>query len=226
MKMEAHPAPAPDSPRRRSGGRPSQAEALKRDERLVEIAAAMFMERGFDATTIDAVAEAASVGKATVYARYRDKAELFAAVLRRQIDRWFPRDEPAVPTDARLDDVLLDIARRMLATALTPEAVAISRIIMSQAVRFPDLARLVHTEGSQRKVASLSELLRVYAAKGEIAVEDPEMAAELFTSLVIGRQTRLAILGIEVDRAHLDRRLRAAVALFLDGIRPRPAAES
>ena len=48
----------------------------------------MFMKHGFDGTSIDAVAEAASMSKRTVYARYRDKNELFSAVLRDLIDRW------------------------------------------------------------------------------------------------------------------------------------------
>ena len=83
----------PDKGRRHSGGRPSHDEAIKRDERLIEIAASMFMERGFEGTSIDAVAEAASIGKATLYARYKDKSELFAAVLQRQIDRWLAMHE-------------------------------------------------------------------------------------------------------------------------------------
>lgn len=46
------------------------------------------MKFGFDGTSIDAVAEAAGVSKRTVYARYRDKNELFSAVPRKLIDRW------------------------------------------------------------------------------------------------------------------------------------------
>ncbi len=207
--------------RRHSGGRPSQAEALKRDERLVEIAAAMFMERGFDATTIDAVAEAASVGKATVYARYKDKAELFAAVLKRQIDRWLAVDDTPTSPSGGIEDTLLAVAKRMVATALTPEAIAIHRIVSSQAGRFPELAKLVFREGVQCKTTRFTDLLRGFADRGEIAAEDLDVKAELFASLIIGRQIRLALLGIEIDRDQLERRLRIAVKLFLDGARSR-----
>ena len=209
------------NPRRHSGGRPSQADALKRDERLLEIAAAMFLERGFDATTIDAVAEAASVGKATVYARFKDKADLFAAVLRRQVDRWLASNEAALSGDERIEDALLALARRKVAKALTPEAVAINRIVGAQAGRFPDLAKLVYQEGAQRSTAQVADLLRGFVARGEIAIDDLEITAELFSSLIIGRQIRLALLGIEIDPDELDRRLRAAVTLFLNGVRPR-----
>ncbi|MCW6512884.1 TetR/AcrR family transcriptional regulator [Lichenifustis flavocetrariae] len=208
-------------PKRHTGGRPSQEEALRRDERLVEIAARMFMERGFDATTIDAVAEAASVGKATVYARYKDKAELFAAVLKRQVDRWLAVNDASMPAEGTIEEVLLALARRKIAIALTPEAVAINRIVSAQAGRFPELAKLVYKEGSQRSTAQIAELLRGFVHTGEIVTTDLEITAELFSSLIIGRQIRLALLGIDIDPEPLDQRLRAAVQLFLNGARPR-----
>src|ERR1700712_1017939 len=74
--------------RRGTGGRPTREAAARRDERLIAVATRLFMERGFDATSIDAVAETAGVSKPTVYARYRDKRDLFTAVLRATIQRW------------------------------------------------------------------------------------------------------------------------------------------
>ncbi len=215
--------PAPPKARRGSGGRPSQGEALRRDARLVEIAAAIFMERGFDATTIDAVAEAACVGKATLYARYRDKAALFAAVVQRQIDRWLSVSATEAPGPGeRVADVLLAMGRRMVAAILIPEAIAINRIVTAQAIRFPELAHMAHREAWQRSNASIATVLDHFARDGQIAVEDGEMAADLFLSLVVGRLSRLAMLGIAIDPEQVDRRVEAAVALFLHGVAVRP----
>jgi TetR/AcrR family transcriptional repressor of mexJK operon len=211
----------PDKARRHSGGRPSHDEAMRRDERLIEIAASMFMERGFEGTSVDAVAEAAGIGKATLYARYKDKGELFAAVLQRKIDRWLAMNETGEPATGRIEDVLLARARRTVAAALTPEAIAINRIVMAEAARFPSLAKLVHEQGWQRSNAAVAAVLDQFAKNGQIDVEDTSVAADLFLSLVIGRQTRLAMLGIETDPNQIDQRVRAAVKLFLDGVRPR-----
>ena len=214
--------PVPKKTRRGSGGRPSQEEALRRDARLVEIAAAMFMERGFDATTIDAVAEAASIGKATLYARYRDKAALFAAVVQRQIDRWLIVSATEIPTPGeRAADVLLTMGRGMAAAILIPEAIAINRIVTAQATRFPELAHMAHREAWQRSNASVAAVLEYFERDGQIAVEDSEMAADLFLSLVVGRLSRLAMLGIAIDAEQVERRVEAAVALFLQGVVPR-----
>jgi TetR/AcrR family transcriptional repressor of mexJK operon len=214
--------PLTEKARRHSGGRPSHDEAMRRSERLIEIAASMFMERGFEGTSIDAVAEAAGIGKATLYARYKDKGELFAAVLQRKIDRWLAMNEADQGTSGDIEEILLALARRTVAGALTPESTAINRIIMAEAARFPKLAKLVHEQGWQRSNSFVAALLDQFVKSGQIEVEDTIVAADLFLSLIIGRQTRMAMLGIETDADQMDQRLKAAVKLFLNGVRPRP----
>src|ERR1700722_7279727 len=214
----------PDKARRHSGGRPSHDEAMRRNERLIEIAASVFMERGFEARSVDAVAEAAGIGKATLYARYKDKGELFGAVLQRKIDRWLAMNETDErAATGRIEDILLARARRTDGGGLTPEAVAINRIVMAESARFPTLAKLVHEQGWQRTNAAVAAVLDQFVANGQIQVEDTNVAADLFLSLVIGRQTRLAMLGIETDPGQIDQRVKAAVNLFLNGVRPRPS---
>lgn len=83
-------APRRELPKSR-GGRPTKTAAIERDQRLIEVATRLFLDRGFDATSLDAVAEAARVSKPTVYSRYGDKRGLFAAVLRREIARCLRR---------------------------------------------------------------------------------------------------------------------------------------
>ena len=206
--------------RRGTGGRPSQAEALRRDARIVDIAARMFMDRGFDGTTMDAVAEAASVGKATLYARYRDKGALFAAVFRRAVDRWLAPlgDAAALGATSDLRSALLSIARAMLGQALAPEAVTINRMVIAQALRFPEIAQLAQTEGWARSNAAVAALLARFATADEITIADPHLAGDFFLSLVVGRQTRLAVLGIVTDPLQIEERLVAAVDFFLRGI--------
>jgi len=209
--------------KRYTGGRPCAEEAVRRDARLIDIAAQMFMERGFEATTIDAVADAANIGKATLYARYRDKSALFDAVFQRQIDRFvIPLCDAATsPTTVRVEDALVRVSRRLIGVALAPESIMVHRILISEANRFPELARIAHELGWQRSNVILAKMLRHFADDGQIAVADPELAAEYFVSLVVGRLVRLALLGIATDPAQIERRMHSAIAMFLDGARPR-----
>src|SRR5882762_10152850 len=178
--------------RRGAGGRPTREEAVRRDARLLDVATALFMERGFDGTSIDAVAEAAGVSKPTVYARYHDKRDLFAAVLRQRIRLWLAPLSAAAEAQATeassesIKTTLHELSRHMLAYTLAPEAGALQRILSAQAVQFPELAKLANEEGWLRAVRAVSSLLGQAAARRQIKVDDPELAADIFLNLVLG----------------------------------------
>src|SRR5437879_13915960 len=125
-REEARTAERPH--RRGSGGRPTRQEATRRDLRLLDVATTLFMERGFDGRSFDAVAEAAGVSKPTVYARYHDKRDLFAAVLRGRIRLWLAPLSAAAEAQATeaspksIKTTLHELSRHMLAYTLAPEA--------------------------------------------------------------------------------------------------------
>ena len=191
--------------RRGSGGRPTREEAVRRDARLLDAATTLFMERGFDGTSIDAVAEAAGVSKPTVYVRYRDKRDLFAAVLRGRIRDWLAPLSAAAEAQATeanpksIETTLHELSRHMLAHALLPECATLQRILAAQAVQFPELAKLAHEDGWLRGVRGVAILLQHFAARGLIKVDDPELAADLFLNLLLGYSARLALHGIAID---------------------------
>jgi TetR/AcrR family transcriptional regulator, mexJK operon transcriptional repressor len=193
--------------RRGAGGRPTREEAVRRDARLLDVATELFMERGFDCTSIDAVAETAGVSKPTVYARYRDKRDLSAAA------------EAAKVNPKSVETTLHDLSRHMLAHASTPEVLMLRRTLAAQAVQFPELAKLAHEEGWLRGVRAVSILLQQFADRGQIEVDDPAIAADLFLSLVLGTSDKLH--GIVTRPKLQELRRQAAVKLFLNGVRPR-----
>jgi TetR/AcrR family transcriptional regulator, mexJK operon transcriptional repressor len=211
--------------RRGAGGRPTREEAVRRDARLLDVATTLFMERGFDGTSIDAVAEAAGVSKPTVYARYHDKRDLFAAVLRSRIRDWLAPLSAAAEAQATeaspksIKTTLHELSRHMLVHALAPEAGTVQRILSAQAVHFPELAKLAHEEGWLRAVRGVASLLRQSAARGKIEVDDPELAADMFLNLVLGHSRRLVQFGIAADPKNEERHRRAAVDFFLIGVR-------
>ncbi|GLS42608.1 TetR/AcrR family transcriptional regulator [Methylobacterium brachythecii] len=219
-------ADAKEPPKRGGGGRPTREEAARREARIVEVATQLFMERGFDATSIDAVAEAAGVSKPTLYARYRDKRALFEAILDERIREWLA---PLSAAEAQAlqakpggaEAVLDDLSRSLLARSQEPGAAALTRCIAAQALQFPEMAKLAYEEGWLRGVRAVARLLDVLAAQGQIRVEDTEIAADLFLNLILGRSSKQALYGITVDPVAQEKRRRAAVALFLAGVRSR-----
>ena len=94
-------------------------------------------------------------------------------------------------------------------------------LLFAAAPRFPDLAANVVARNRHRGVSEVERVLGVYAARGEIALSDPQAMAEQFFIAVVGIPQRLALLGLRDPPAKERRRLRTAVRLFLDGSRVR-----
>ena len=205
------------------GGRPTKSAAIERDQRLIEVATRLFLDRGFDATSLDAVAEAARVSKPTVYARYGDKRGLFAAVLRREIARWLAPLSAAAETqlgsasDISVEQRLVEIGREMLTFTCGPDAVAFSRMMTSQAINFPDIAKLGKEEGWLKAVATTARFFDHLVAQGALDVDDTTIAAEVFLDVVVGHTHRMATFGTPMEFKAAEKRMRAAIKLFLAG---------
>jgi TetR/AcrR family transcriptional regulator, mexJK operon transcriptional repressor len=199
------------------GGRPTREEAERRQRQLIRLAGAMFMKHGFDGTSIDAVAEAAGMSKRTVYARYQDKNELFAAVLRDLIDRWLVPINQFQSGTSELEPMLMEIGRHLLSSALAPQAVSLHRTIIGEAERRPEFGRLANSEGRQPAIRAIAAALRRHEER--LRLKDLERAAEQFMSLVIDTSLRMAALGLGAKNPDIEARVRAAVDLFLNGAR-------
>ena len=205
--------------KRGPGGRPTREEAERRHRSLLDAATELFLEGGLNGTSIDAIAERAGVAKRFIYARYTDKAELFVAVMGRFVEeRLSPLggfDIPDIPVEA----ALLEFGRKVLEVALQPQPLSIYRTLVMEGTRFPELSRLFVERNRERALAGFTRMLSAYEQRGEIELDDIQLAAEHFFILVVGIPQRFALIGMREDEAQAERRLEAAIRLFLNGCR-------
>src|SRR5436853_4461417 len=138
---------AGDQPRGH-GGRPSRLESAQLSDRILDVATALFLSDGFGATSIEAVAKRAGISKRTFYHRFNGKEMLFEAVVRRLVERWTPSFDTAMLDAPSLAEALRGAAEHMLNVALTPEALALHRMVIAEARRFPKLAHVLHELGA------------------------------------------------------------------------------
>jgi TetR/AcrR family transcriptional repressor of mexJK operon len=212
----------------RRGGRPSKAQAEQLGAHILDIATELFLAQGYGATSIEAVAQRARVAKRTFYARFGDKPGLFAAVVHRVVERLRPPGDVPLYEGGNCEEVLRRLAGLMLRAALQPEALALSRLLLAESSRFPELTAVVAREGAAAEVAGhIAKLLEGEKRAGRLHLERPEFAAEHFTQMVIGQPQRRALgLGRPMSEAELDRWAVDTVDLFLNGCRGRPEAAS
>jgi AcrR family transcriptional regulator len=207
--------------KRGPGGRPSVAEAERRHRALLDCAARMFLDQGVSGVSIDEISRRSGVAKRFIYARYKGKEDLFVAAVEQffagMLDSLHEFETP-------LDDPeqgLFQYASHLLELALQPDALALNRLFLTAAPRFPDLARLFVERNRHRNLAGARNLLQAYADRGAIVISDPQELAENFFILTIGIPQRFALLGMCETPLEEQERLRRAVRLFLGGCAPR-----
>jgi AcrR family transcriptional regulator len=207
----------PGAFKRGPGGRPTRAEAERRHRSLLATAFRLFIEKGWDGVSVDEISRQSGVAKGFIYARYADKGALFVEAIERLMADATGTLHLAEPLPDDIEAGLYGFGRRLLDLVLQPEALAFHRQFIAEAGRFPDLAKLFLARNRVRHL--IVEVLQTYADRGAIALRDPNMTAEHFAILVVGIPRMLALLGGREPPAEEERRLRAAVRLFLDGCR-------
>jgi AcrR family transcriptional regulator len=145
-------------------GRPPKEREGEVEARIISAARKVFLEHGFEGSSVDEIAAVARSGKPTIYARFGDKRALFTAVVMRDVVgriAEFKNDVPAVGT---IDERLVRVAIAMLHWTLDSERMALLRLAVAEVNRFPDLASKVSRTAQQLStevaVGFLSDMAR------------------------------------------------------------------
>jgi TetR/AcrR family transcriptional repressor of mexJK operon len=168
----------------RKRGRPTAAERRAREAEILSTALGVFLRSGFGDATVDELATAAKVTKRTIYAYFGDKDALFTAMVK---DLAI-----TVSLDTASDrGTLSSLAGRIVFRVHSDELVGLHRLVIAEADRFPELARVLHSYGDARHIARLAEHIRA-----ERDVSRAVLAEPLF-SLLLGERHRRRLLGLD-----------------------------
>lgn len=138
-------------------------------------------------------------------------------MLQRLVDRLRPANVDALFTGADLPTTLCHVAEIMLDAALSADAIALSRLILAEASRFPELAAIAGQVGARDEAVTRIAALLQHATPGADAVRT-RFAAEQFLQMVIALPQRRALgLGAPLGPAERRAWARDTVALFLGG---------
>jgi AcrR family transcriptional regulator len=153
--------------------------------RMVSAATQLFLKDGYDKTSIDAILERSGGSKATLYAYFPTKQDLFRAV----IEDVLVGGRRVVPDPQRadIDGMLLDFGIDRLQVVFSERHRAVLRLIIAERERFPDLARLYHERAPQRGHRLLVKYLDDLNSAGRLAIEDTDEAAEFFIGMLLHR---------------------------------------
>jgi AcrR family transcriptional regulator len=190
---------------------------------ILDGARAAFARHGYERASMDLVAARAGVSKATLYNHFEDKRALFAdcylagiAALRARIARVF---------ESQTGDPVVDLQRvgeHLLEVLLASTTVELHRVLMAEAIRFPDLGRALWEHCACTMTGWLAGYLERQHASGVLRVEEPELAARQFLALCQVDLVTRRRLGIAPRTTEAERRASVAHAVrtFMRAHRP------
>ena len=153
---------------------------------LLQIAAEVFIEQGFESASTNEIARRANASKTTFYSRFPTKEILFSSVVEYRMGEVFRRIAPTLPLDAPVEMTLREFAMAILRASLSPLQIGLIRMMSMESRRFPELGRRFYELGAGRGKAFLADFLAEQTSRGFFRKDDPQIMAEHFISLIIG----------------------------------------
>ena len=211
MNVQVEASPGIESPKRTA---------------ILDAATDLFVEQGYGAVSMDAIARAANVSKATLYAHFASKDALFATIINEACRaRMLPDDFAAGMALDPCGDVrpsLVALGRRLLGFLLEPRSLAIHRVVIAEGARFPELGRAFFENGPVKTCAALGAWLARQHEAGRLTIGDPLVAAEHLIGMLKPGLFLRATLGIgdPPTQAQIDATVEHAVSAFLRAYGP------
>ena len=160
---------------------PSKPNASKHAQ-IIDAAVAEFQENGFAAASMDRISTRASVSKRTLNKYFESKDNLFRSIIKELSSRFTDmleiRYDPARDVREQLNELAWAEGRVLL----SPDVMAMSRMVISETLRNPELASEVQCRLD--KTAAFINMLRDADAAGQVNVEDPDAAGQEFIGLI------------------------------------------
>ncbi|MDW3219241.1 MAG: TetR/AcrR family transcriptional regulator [Acidimicrobiales bacterium] len=190
--------------------------AADRRSRYIESALGLFIEHGYNGMSMDDLVSAVGGSKATLYRYFGSKEDLFSAIVD-ELQTVLGGAPPAQDVgDLALADGLRILGRATADAALSERAIVLLRLAVGEQNRFPELARLLFDLAPQRSYERFVAFLELKRERGEVDFEDAQIAAEHFLAGLVGhQQLRMLLVGDKPSPAAVDRRVDAAVRMFL-----------
>lgn len=196
----------------RRAGRPL--DAAKRHA-IVETAARHFFNNGYAATSIEQVAADAGVSKVTIYNQFGEKRALFAAAVECECEKMRGHFSLEAMPAGTIRERLTAIGAAIFDFLFRPEMIQFERRIAAETEAEPAIGAAFLEAGPWRMKRAFAAFLQHAVSTGELAIDDPELAAEQFVSMCKGMGDLERRFGADVSAADRTRRIAGAVEVFL-----------
>lgn len=198
----------------------------RKNEIVLAAAAQAFIESGYSATSVDAIAERAGVSKRTVYSNFATKQVLYGEVVKKMCQEVVPTEIDPKALDADPEKTLLKVSVAFLDGLYQPRQVAWHRAVVADSREHPDAGKMVFEGPVMRSQAVFDHYFRKQVQRGVMQFPNIEFAAAQFLGILkTNLHLRLTLSEPEIiSHKQIEEIARASVHLFLYGALKRPKA--
>jgi AcrR family transcriptional regulator len=189
-----------------------------RAEKTLRVATDLFLEHGYAKVSIDAIVARVGGSKRDLYAEFGGKEGLFRRVITGVCQEVMHPLEALPSNGDSAESALTAFGTTFLGFLLTPRVVALQKLVMSEANRYPEFAQTFIERGCQSAYRVAAELLVSLANQGEVKVESPRVVGALFCDMLVADLQFRTVAGEVIEEQEIDERVRLGVATVLYGI--------
>jgi len=181
-----------------------QRRAEDRPREICSAALEVFAEKGFAAAKVDEIARRAGVSKGTLYLYFKDKEDVFRAVVRDTVAPNIEAVSTAVTAaDLPFAQIVPLLLQRFAEVEQQLPIGAVAKMVIGESRNFPELAKVWHDQVASRALAVIAESIGRAQAKGEVRPGDPRLFAfSLLGPMMMGalwRATLQPVGGAPID---------------------------
>lgn len=193
---------------------------------ITRVAGQLFLRHGFGGVSLEMIVAEAGGSYREIYNEFGGKEALFKKVMRDMCTEILaPLRHLLTGSELQnlpLREALTLLGNSVLENLLAPQGLAFHRLMLSEAPRFPELAKVFYRLGPDSANASLAAFLSTRAQQDQLLLEDFEVAAAIFLDGLVNNLQLKALTGGRVLKSDIENRIRQVVRIFLDGAVRRP----
>ena len=195
-------------------GRPQDPQ---KTENILKAASKLFLRAGLQRTSMDKLAAEAGVSKQTLYTHFKNKDDIFRAVIKAKVKEHRIDPAQALPSDHDIETILSRMGHDLLTLITDREVVDMFRVVIGESRTYPKIAKLFYESGPDQAISVMARQLEAQMKQGTINQDDPRDAAALFSNMCKGELHMQLMMGLRPQNLQqaIDLQVQNATTSFL-----------
>ena len=204
----------PKSKQKSVRGRPRD---TSKNKAIIHSASRLFLEKGFDGTSMDDIAKRAGVSKQTVYSHFACKEVLCSEAISLAVKRYSPDTALENMEEHSLEADLRAVCDKFARLLLGDDSVAMANLLVTSAPKGSEFAKIYWNAGPQAMHGKLKDFLQHWIDQGALSIDDTSKAADLLATLLKGKVHFLRSIGLmdTISEEQIQENVEDTVTIFL-----------